>query len=111
MKVTSWNLLHGAATPGVNGEDGSGVAFVTPERASELLLQAAGTISSDVIGLQEVDRFQPRSGGLHQVEFLAHSLGAADWAFAPTVIGTPGESWRKNREPDHHLEQGNQPLL
>jgi hypothetical protein len=26
---------------------------------------------------------------------IAESIGARDWAMAPSVIGTPGESWRK----------------
>ena len=33
---------------------------------------------------------------------IAESIGARDWAMGPSVIGTPGESWRKkhDREPE-----------
>jgi hypothetical protein len=33
---------------------------------------------------------------------IAESLGARDWAMGPSVIGTPGESWRKKY--DHEPE-------
>jgi hypothetical protein len=33
---------------------------------------------------------------------IAESLGARDWAMGPSVIGTPGESWRKKH--DHEPE-------
>jgi endonuclease/exonuclease/phosphatase family metal-dependent hydrolase len=116
MKVTSWNLLHGAANPGASADglspdqlsgqpDPAGApAPLSPERARELLKQAGASLIADVVGLQEIDRLQPRSGGLHQIELLAQALGGADWAFAPTVIGTPGEKWRPNSQPEHHLE-------
>jgi len=29
---------------------------------------------------------------------IAENLGARDWAMGPSVIGTPGESWRKKHE-------------
>ncbi len=116
MKVTSWNLLHGAATPGANldglspdqlsGQPGptGAPSALSSEQARALLKQAGAALIGDVVGLQEIDRLQPRSGGLHQVELLAEELGGADWAFAPTVIGTPGEKWRPNIQPEHHLE-------
>jgi endonuclease/exonuclease/phosphatase family metal-dependent hydrolase len=51
-------------------------------------------INADVIGVQEVDEKLERSGKISQVRLLAESMGAADWAFAPSVIGTPGFKWR-----------------
>ncbi len=119
MKVTSWNLLHGAATPATPLGAGAGAgpeellgetdlpnpgSALSPEVARSLLRRASSSLVGDVIGLQEVDRGQPRSGGLHQIELLAADLGGAEWAFAPTVIGTPGEEWRPNTQPEHHLE-------
>jgi endonuclease/exonuclease/phosphatase family metal-dependent hydrolase len=50
-------------------------------------------IDADVIGLQEVDRFQPRSGGVDQTAVVADALGATHWRFVPALHGTPGEEW------------------
>lgn len=51
-------------------------------------------LSVEVLGLQEVDHEQPRSGDLAQIEIIAKNFGGKYWAYAPTLIGTPGESWR-----------------
>ena len=48
-------------------------------------------LGADVLALQEVDRGQPRSGGVHQAELAAAAMGAAHWRFTGTVAGTPGE--------------------
>ena len=115
MKVTSWNLLHGAATPSAPVNEPAGAepanpgAPISPELARDLLQRASASLVGEVIGLQEVDRHQPRSGGLHQVQILAADLGGAEWAFAPTVIGTPGEEWRPNTQAEHHLETNSSP--
>lgn len=121
MKVTSWNLLHGAATPGAAPEQ-AGHERALPDElpaepissnmppdlstvAARALLKVAGSsLQTDVIGLQEVDRLQQRSGRLHQIELLAEEMGATHWAFAPTVIGTPGQQWQPNQNLEHHLE-------
>jgi len=52
-------------------------------------------IHSDVYGFQEVDHFLPRSQSRPQMRDIAEAIGARDWAMAPSVIGTPGEKWRK----------------
>ena len=52
-------------------------------------------LKSDVIGLQEVDYFLERSGNHNQVGNIATVMGAADWAFAPSLMGSPDEKWRK----------------
>jgi endonuclease/exonuclease/phosphatase family metal-dependent hydrolase len=56
--------------------------------------QAMLKINADVIGVQEVDEKLERSGKISQVRLLAESMRANDWAFAPSVIGTPGFKWR-----------------
>jgi endonuclease/exonuclease/phosphatase family metal-dependent hydrolase len=53
-------------------------------------------ISPDVIGMQEVDYRQPRSGGSEQIAELARLLGNWHWGFVATVHGTPGEKWRRH---------------
>ena len=62
--------------------------------------QAMLKINADVIGVQEVDEKLERSGKISQVRLLAESMKAEDWAFAPSVIGTPGFKWRALRETD-----------
>jgi endonuclease/exonuclease/phosphatase family metal-dependent hydrolase len=53
------------------------------------LRAAAAALDADVLGLQEVDRGQPRSGKTDQAEVVASELDAAWWRFAPTLTGTP----------------------
>ncbi len=80
MKVISWNLLHGqnlqSAEPAHNWVD------------------ACTALGADLLGVQEVDENQPRSAKAKQVEEIAAALGTTHWAYARTVIGTPGEKWR-----------------
>jgi endonuclease/exonuclease/phosphatase family metal-dependent hydrolase len=55
-------------------------------------------INSDVIAIQEVDIHQSRSGNGNQVKEIAELIGAKDWAFAPSMYGTPGEKWEGIKE-------------
>jgi endonuclease/exonuclease/phosphatase family metal-dependent hydrolase len=59
------------------------------------LHRAVQSLDSDIFAFQEVDHFLPRSQSRPQMRDIAESIGARDWAMAPSVIGTPGESWRK----------------
>ena len=81
MRLATFNLLHGRSLT-----DGQ----VVPERLAE----AARTLDADVVGLQEVDRGQLRSGGADQTEQVARALGAEHWRFVPAIVGTPGATWR-----------------
>lgn len=81
MKVTSWNLLHGMSIPPKNGDDFAGLA------------RAAAAIGSDVLAIQEVDHGLSRSNDALQVRDIAAAMGATDWAFAPSIIGSPDEKW------------------
>jgi endonuclease/exonuclease/phosphatase family metal-dependent hydrolase len=58
------------------------------------LRAAVQVLAPDVVGLQEVDRAQPRSHGLHLTREVAEALGAEHWRFVPALIGTPGADWR-----------------
>ena len=55
------------------------------------LRSAIAQLDADVIGIQEVDVDQPRSGLVHQVRSVADAMCADYWRFAPSVAGTPGE--------------------
>jgi endonuclease/exonuclease/phosphatase family metal-dependent hydrolase len=75
------NLLHGMAVPGGAVD-------------ARLLADGVSRLDADVLGLQEVDREQPRSGGADQTALAAAALDAAWWRFVPAVEGTPGAAWR-----------------
>jgi len=86
VRITSWNLLHGMAIPPQDSAD------------PEALQRAIQSLESDVFAFQEVDHFLPRSNSRPQMRDIAESITARDWAMGPSVIGTPGESWRKKHE-------------
>src|SRR3954468_10677814 len=81
MRLVSFNLLHGMS--------------LTDGRVDrQRICSAVAALDADVLALQEVDRAQPRSGGLDLTELAADALGAPDRHFAPALIGTPGLTWR-----------------
>jgi endonuclease/exonuclease/phosphatase family metal-dependent hydrolase len=94
MRILSWNILHGEQIPPVQK--------LTVEQWKNNLTTAALDVTQnlkpDFIGLQEVDLNQNRSGNLNQTTLIAESMGLKYWAFIPTLIGTPGEKWRKVEE-------------
>ena len=57
-----------------------------------------------MLGLQEVDRGQPRSHGLDLVGEVARGLGTEHWRFVPALIGTPGGGWRAAQTADESAE-------
>lgn len=81
MRLATFNLLHGRSlTDGV----------VVPER----LTAAVAALDADVLGIQEVDHAQVRSGNRDLTALAARALGAPDHRFAAAVVGTPGERVR-----------------
>ena len=95
MRLASLNLLHGRSL-----SDG----LVEPSR----LREAVRLLSPDVVGLQEVDRDQPRSHGIDLTRTVAESLDAPHWRFVPALIGEPGATWRAavDDEPTGHAAYG-----
>ena len=91
MRLATFNLLHGRSLT-----DGR----VVPERLAE----AARALDADVLGLQEVDRGQARSGGVDQTEQVARATGAEHWRFVPAITGTPGGTWRGSTDEDDEGE-------
>lgn len=81
MRLATFNLLHGRSL-----SDGT----VHAERVAT----AVSDLDADVLGLQEVDRAQPRSGHLDLTAIAAGALGAPEHRFAAAVVGTPGETWQ-----------------
>ncbi|MEO6880426.1 MAG: endonuclease/exonuclease/phosphatase family protein, partial [Mycobacteriaceae bacterium] len=73
LTVASWNIQSGT------GGD---------------LAASAAALGADVLGVQEVDADQTRSGGVDQTAAVAEAIGAVWWRYVPTVVGTPGRRWR-----------------
>jgi endonuclease/exonuclease/phosphatase family metal-dependent hydrolase len=87
MRITSWNILHGMAIP------------PTPVADIAALAQAAEKIAKDLapelVAVQECDYRLARTVDANQISEIAQRIGAQYFAFAPCIIGTPGEKWRK----------------
>lgn len=74
-----------------------------PPSGSGNFTDAIKRLGSDVAGFQEVDHHLVRSGNESQMRIAAQSLGAPYWAFAPSVIGTPGEVRRHLNNTDQRI--------
>jgi endonuclease/exonuclease/phosphatase family metal-dependent hydrolase len=57
------------------------------------LAAAVRQLDADVLGLQEVDRDQPRSQGADLTAVAADAMGAVDSQFVAALAGTPGGTW------------------
>jgi endonuclease/exonuclease/phosphatase family metal-dependent hydrolase len=86
LRLGTFNLLSGRSL--LDGR-------ADPER----LRAAVASLDVDVLALQEVDRHQPRSGGVDQAALAAAVMGADYLRFVDTVHGTPGvDGWSPTRE-------------
>jgi len=74
VRLASLNLLNGTSL-----EDGA----VRPDR----LVASVQELRADVVGLQEVDRGQPRSHGADLTACVAEAMGAEHWRFVPALTG------------------------
>jgi endonuclease/exonuclease/phosphatase family metal-dependent hydrolase len=94
LRLATFNLLHG-----VTLSDGSASA--------DVLRDAAKSLDADIVGLQEVDRRQQRTGLVDQTEVVADALDAQWWRFAAAVRGTPGTEapWAAARDDEHDDSQ------
>jgi endonuclease/exonuclease/phosphatase family metal-dependent hydrolase len=80
VRIATFNILHGRSV-----EDGR----VDVDR----LADAVKFLDADVLGLQEVDRDQPRSQGADLTAVAAEAMGAVDSQFVSALSGTPGGTW------------------
>ena len=80
MRLATFNVMHGRSPS-------DGVADLSRLR------EAVAALGADVLGLQEVDRGQPRSNG-HDLTAEAAAAMGGEGRFAPAMMGTPGERWR-----------------
>jgi len=96
MRITSWNILHGMAIP-------PAAKGVKPTSLSDAGQKIAAELAPNVIGIQECDYALARSENVNQIAEIATSIGAPYFAFAPCIIGTPGETWRKLGDGDQRI--------
>jgi endonuclease/exonuclease/phosphatase family metal-dependent hydrolase len=80
VRIGTFNILHGRSL-----EDGQ----VDVDR----LAAAVKSLDADVLGLQEVDRDQPRSMGADLTAVAAEAMGAKEHQFVAALHGTPGGTW------------------
>ncbi len=72
------------------------------------LADTVAATGADVLALQEVDRFQPRSGGVDQAALAAEALGARH-RYLGLVHGTPGEDGWSAAPHDHRPNGHDEP--
>lgn len=80
MRLATFNILHGRSPD---------------DDRVDLDRFAAGVaaLDADVLGLQEVDRAQARSGGADLTAVAAEAMGADEHRFVAALSGTPGATW------------------
>lgn len=80
MRVATFNILHGRSP-----EDDR----VDVDRFAA----AVKTLDADVLGLQEVDRNQPRSRHADLTAVASEVMGADEHRFVAALAGSPGATW------------------
>jgi endonuclease/exonuclease/phosphatase family metal-dependent hydrolase len=80
MRIATFNILHGRSP-------------VDDRVDVDRLAAAVRQLDADVLGLQEVDRDQPRSMGADLTAVAAEAMGAVDSQFVAALAGTPGGTW------------------
>jgi len=83
LRIATFNLLHGQPL------DPEGRPLALPSDPAAPLAEAVAALDADVLAMQEVDRYQQRSGLVDQAAVAAKALGAADWRFAAALHGRP----------------------
>ena len=80
MRVATFNILNGRST-------------VDDRVDLDRFAKAIHELDADVLGLQEVDRNQPRSNNADLTAVAAEAMGAAEHRFVSAVSGTLGGAW------------------
>lgn len=80
VRIATFNILSGRST--------------ADDRVDEARFRTAiETIDADLLGLQEVDRNQPRSQHADLTAIAADAMGAEHHLFVGALAGTPGATW------------------
>lgn len=81
LRLVTSNLLNGRSIT-----DGT----VNVER----MVASLAALRPTVLAMQEVDRFQNRSGCVDHTAEIAAAMPNAQWRFVPAIVGEPGANWR-----------------
>ncbi|WP_339132378.1 endonuclease/exonuclease/phosphatase family protein [Streptomyces sp. f51] len=94
VRFATFNVLHGRTLV-----DGRPVSLPGAGGPEVPLVRAVASLDADVVALQEVDRFQERSGGVDQAAAAAEGSGAPHWRYASAFHGTArtGGGWVPER--------------
>jgi endonuclease/exonuclease/phosphatase family metal-dependent hydrolase len=80
VRIATFNILHGRS--------------LADDRVDvDRLAASVKALDADVLGLQEVDRDQPRSMNADLTAVAAEAMGAVDSQFVAALAGTPGGTW------------------
>jgi len=80
MRIATFNILSGRSPTDDQVEEG-------------LFADAVRRIDADLLGMQEVDRNQPRSKHSDLTAVAADAMGAREHRFVAALSGTPGATW------------------
>jgi endonuclease/exonuclease/phosphatase family metal-dependent hydrolase len=80
VRIATFNILHGRSP-------------VDDQVDVDRFTKAVRTLDADLLGLQEVDRNQPRSRHADLTAVAAEAMGATDHRFVAALSGTPGATW------------------
>jgi endonuclease/exonuclease/phosphatase family metal-dependent hydrolase len=108
VRLATFNVLHGL--PLLDGmpqpqRDATGAVIGPPMHLDpQPLRDSAALLDADVLGLQEIDQHQERSGMVDQTAEVADALDAQHFRFAASVRGTPGhpDGWDPSDGGDNH---------
>lgn len=92
MRLATLNLLNGTS-------------LTDRSVSSARLVETVQELRADVLGLQEVDRWQPRSHAVDMTAAVADTMGTTHWRFVPALVGTPGGRWHAATDGDDGSEQ------
>ncbi|MEU8925636.1 endonuclease/exonuclease/phosphatase family protein [Kitasatospora sp. NPDC048545] len=95
VRLATFNVLHGRQLL----DDGRQATQASDTVTVHPLVDAVASLDADVVALQELDRFQLRSGRVDQARALAEATGAVDWRYASAfhARAVPGRSWARDR--------------
>jgi endonuclease/exonuclease/phosphatase family metal-dependent hydrolase len=80
MRLATFNILSGRSPD-------------DDEVDEDRFARAVAALDADVLGLQEVDRNQPRSKHADLTAVAAEAMGAPEHRFVAALSGTPGATW------------------
>jgi len=94
VRIATFNVLHGRPR-----DDCPPASRATLGTMEAPLAEAVASLDADILALQELDRFQQRSGDVDQARVAAEAMGAMDWRYASALHGRAmqGVGWVRDQ--------------